>query len=68
MSWIKTTDQLPQDHEHVLIWYLRAGWDNSPGVYIGYYISSLDEFRVLGAMGDCRNFITHWMPMPDEPA
>lgn len=64
MKWIKTTDQLPPDQEHVLIWYLKAERYSNPGVYIGYYIETLDEFRVLGASGDFRDFITHWMPMP----
>ena len=72
MDWISVDDRLPDNTDMVLIWYSKAGWDDraryKPGVYLGYYIADICEFRPLGSSGDFIDDISHWMPLPPPPA
>jgi hypothetical protein len=70
--WIKTKDRLPENSGRVLIWYSKADFNRGgmfiPGVSIGHYIKELDEFRPQGCMGDFKDDISHWMPLPKDPS
>lgn len=62
MKWIKTKDELPEEGSHVQCFcptFCPTG--QMTGVF------ELGRFNLEG-YGDGTKYVTHWMPLFDEPA
>lgn len=62
-EWIKCSDRLPTDFEHVLV------FDETEGICRGYVWNDSWSHHPLGSYaGDgCLFHVTHWMPLPEVP-
>lgn len=63
-KWISVKDRLP-----VLDWtyYLVAVCPKLSTNEVHYALWTNEQFKVLNERGNHKDFITHWMPLPDPP-
>jgi hypothetical protein len=77
MNW-RPISSAPDDGTHILIRYFKGGSSNRTRVsktYIviegyledGAWWDALDRLIVACGCKNPKNFVTHWMPMPEEP-
>lgn len=74
MSWIPTSERLPDDEQQVLIAILHE-FDNAPWEYSlaeAYFVAPESESREpprwSNGSGNDYQQPTHWMPFPESPA
>ncbi len=65
MIWIKNTESLPRENEHVLVYDKGEGvckgcWSGSPDNWSHYPVGSY-------ASDSCLYYVTHWTPLPKSP-
>ena len=69
-EWISVEERLPDDREHVLIWYVHCHYGDSEEDYYDYAIACYDhlEERWFGLypLGTYPR-IKYWMPLPNPP-
>lgn len=67
-GWIKVEDQLPENYEQVLCWYLSS---NDEYYYtIGCYSHKYKMWDTDIDGNECAygcKCVTHWMPLPKPP-
>lgn len=64
MSWIRVEDNLPDEHDDVLI-------HEGGCVYYGNYINGKFITQAYSSMGESDDWVyhhaTHWQPLPEPP-
>lgn len=70
MNWILCSERMPESQEEVLFYVPPAQYCTS-GVYCGHWYKDTDTWSVAYDMYEGDNwaakYVTHWMPMPEEP-
>jgi hypothetical protein len=70
-EWKDCKKEQPEDKVKVIIWYLRADFDNEgnhiPGVCFGRFYKTLGQWRPEGGNGDFTDLIIYWKPAPKGP-